>query len=63
MSFDGTPVAFRRVSETELKATIDAELLARAGTFSITVANPEPLQRPQWGGTSNRAYLLVNFKY
>jgi len=63
VSFDGTPVAFRRVSETELKATIDAELLARAGTFSITVANPEPLQRPLWGGTSNRAYLLVNFKY
>src|SRR2546426_1511145 len=62
VSFDGKPVSFRRVSDTELKATIDAELLARAGTFAVTVTNPEPLQRPQWGGTSNRAYLLVNFK-
>lgn len=61
--FSGAPIPFERVSDTELKATIDAGLLARAGTFPILVTNPDPLQRPQWGGTSNKAYLLVNFRY
>jgi hypothetical protein len=61
--FNGKPIPFQRVSDTELRATIDAGLLARAGTFPIVITNPEPLQRPKWGGTSNRAYLLVNFRY
>jgi imidazolonepropionase-like amidohydrolase len=61
--FDGRPVPFTRVSGTELKLEIGAPLIARAGTFPITVVNPQPLQRPQWGGTSNRAYLMVDFKY
>ena len=41
----------------------DASLLTTAGTFAVTVTNPEPLQRPKWGAVSNRAFLLVNFKY
>ncbi len=60
--FDEKPLSHQRVNATELQATIPADRLERAGTFSIMVVNPEPLQRPQWGGTSNKAYLLVNFR-
>jgi hypothetical protein len=52
------------VSDTELKVEIDAGLIAQVGTFPVTVKNPEPLQRPEWGnGTSNKAHLLVNYRY
>lgn len=63
VSFDGGPVSAMRVNDNEMKITVDASRIAHAGTYAITVSNPEPLQRPQWGGTSNKAYLLVNFKY
>jgi hypothetical protein len=61
--FDDHPVPARLVSETELNATIDANLIARPGTFAVTIRNPGLLAQPQWGGASNRAYLLVNFRY
>ncbi|MCZ6750194.1 MAG: amidohydrolase family protein [Acidobacteria bacterium] len=62
--FDNRPVPARLVSETELSVSIDAELLARVGTFPVFVRNPGFQQQPQWGGdASNRAYLLVNFRY
>ena len=57
------PLATRLVSETELQATIDDSLIAHPETFAITVENPGLLAQPQWGGTSNRAHLLVNFRY
>ena len=57
------PLPTRRVSETELQATVDAGLILRAATLTITVRNPGLLAQPQWGGTSNRAFLLVNFRY
>ena len=63
---DNQPIPARLVSETdetELQATIDARLIARPETLTITVRNPGLLIQPQWGGTSNRAYLLVNFRY
>jgi hypothetical protein len=63
VQFNGNSVPAIRVNDNEMKITLDAVLLEHAGTFPIIVSNPEPLQRPQWGGTSNRAYLLVNFKY
>ncbi len=62
--FDNRPVPARLVSETELSVSIEAELLVRVGTFPVIVRNPGFQQQPQWGGgTSNRAYLLVNFRY
>ena len=61
--FQGRPVPAEWISGTEMKATIAADLVARAGTFSIQAQNPEPLQRAQWGNSSNKAYLLVNFRY
>ena len=57
------PLTTQLVSETELKATIDASLIAYPETFAITVKNPGLMAQPQWGGTSNRAHLLVNFRY
>ncbi len=53
----------RLVSETELRATIGADLVARIGIFPVTVRNPGPfLSQPQWGSTSKMAYFLVNFR-
>ncbi len=57
------PLSTQLVSETELKVTIDAGLIARAGIFPISVRNPGPfLSQAKWGTTSNRAYFLVNLK-
>ena len=62
--FDGRSVPFRRVSPTELQVTLDPALLRAPGKFDIVVKNPEPVANPSWGnGTSNTAYLLVNYKY
>jgi hypothetical protein len=61
--FNGEPIPFQRVNDNEIRATIDAALVAQAGTFPLQVVNPEPMQRAMWGGRSNRAYLLVDFKY
>lgn len=60
---DNQSLVTRLVSETELQATLDASLIARPETLTITVKNPGLLEQPQWGGTSNRAFLLVNFRY
>ena len=61
---DNIPVPFRRLSITELQATVDENLLRRVGRFAIQVKNPVPLEIPEAGdGTSNKAYLLVDFRY
>jgi len=62
--FEGTRLPTRVVSDSEIQAVIDAGLISQVGTFPVTVRNPKPLQRPEWGnGTSNKAHLLVNFRY
>lgn len=44
--------------------TLDENSLRRAGRFDIVVVNPEPLTAPKWGnGASNKAHLLVNYRY
>jgi hypothetical protein len=60
---DGIPVPVRVASRTELHATIDQNLISRAGRFGVIVKNPEPLAYKEWGGTSNRANLLVPFEF
>ena len=57
------PVASTRVYGTtylrhysRMKVTIPAELLAKAGTFPLTVTNPQPE-----GGTSQPAHIIVQF--
>src|SRR5262249_16721048 len=61
---DGISVPWRRVSPTELTVTLDENMLQRAGRFDVVVVNPEPLTAPKWGnGTSNKAHLLVNYRY
>ncbi|MDX1499430.1 MAG: amidohydrolase family protein [Woeseiaceae bacterium] len=62
--FGDRRIPTRLVSDSELEAEIDARLIATVGTYVVTVRNPDPLQRPEWGnGTSNKAHLLVNFRY
>jgi hypothetical protein len=66
--FNGRPAPSRTVSPTELQVTLDAEALRTAGRFDLVVKNPEPIdpyfKDGMWGsGTSNPAYLIVNFKY
>ncbi len=62
--FGKRSIAARLVSDSELQAVIDAGLISKVGTFPVTVRNPGPLQRPEWSdGTSNKAHLLVNFRY
>ncbi len=62
---DSYPIPTQMVSETELRATITPELMSRPATFAIIVKNLGDFwQQPQWGGaTSNRAHLLVNYRY
>jgi len=61
---DGISVPWKRVSATELALTLDENMLRRAGRFDVVVVNPEPLTAPKWGnGTSNKAHLIVNYKY
>lgn len=62
--FGDSAVPTRLISDAEIEGIIDAELIANVGTYPVTVRNPEPLQRPEWGnGTSNKAHLLVNYRY
>jgi hypothetical protein len=62
--FDNLPVPTKRVSITELEATIDENLLERAGRFDVVVRNPPPARFPEWSdGASNKAHLIVNYKY
>ena len=62
--FNGAPVPYQRVSDTELEVTVDASLIQTAGRFDIVVVNSEPLARSDLGnGTSNKAHLLVDYRY
>lgn len=61
VSWGNHPVPARRVSETEIHATIDPSLIARAGMFPIQVTNPGPtLSMPKWGNASNVLFFIVN---
>ena len=61
--FGGRPIPAQLVSETELEVTVGARSIAQAGVFPILVRNPGPhLSQPQWGSTSNRAYLAVRLR-
>ena len=56
---DGAEVPTQVVSRTELKLTVPADALTEHGKHSIVVKNPLPLGTPEWGDTSNPAFLLV----
>ena len=46
-----------KVSDTELRATVPAELVKQVGTYPVQVAH----RAPGWGKT-NTMYLIVKFK-
>jgi hypothetical protein len=60
---DDQPVPTQVVSRTEIKATIDTQILANAGNRAVVVKNPGPLDPNAWGDSSNRAHILVPFSY
>ena len=65
--FEGTSVPYRAVSPTQLEVTIDSSLLHEAGWLDLVVVNPSPYN-PEigipWGnGTSNKAHLIVDYRY
>ncbi len=55
--FDGVRISTRYVSEEQLEASIPTGLLARVGTFLVTVQNPRP-----GGGVSNSRRFMVKFQ-
>jgi len=65
--FNGTSVPYTPLSPTELEVIIDSSLLHEAGWSNIVIVNPEPLD-PElgypWGnGISNKAHLIINYRY
>jgi hypothetical protein len=60
---EGTPVPTKIVSRTELQATLEPSLLAKAGRYSVVIKNPQPLALQEWGDTSNPAKLLVPYAF
>jgi imidazolonepropionase-like amidohydrolase len=59
---DGANVPWQWVDGTKINVMLDETLLSEAGRKEIIIRNPEPLDTGQWGnGTSNSAYLLVEF--
>ena len=65
--FRGESVPYKVVSPTELQVTIGADLLKEPGWWDLVVKNPWPYNPDTgkaWGdGTSNKAHLIVNYKY
>jgi hypothetical protein len=64
--FKGMSVPYKVANRNELQVTLDARLLKEAGTFELVVKNPSPIAQgaQMWGnGTSNKAQLIVNYKY
>jgi hypothetical protein len=65
--FNNVIVPYRRVSRTQLEVTLNQNLLQQPGVFEILVKTPGPLINQQsWrarDGFSNKARLLVDFKY
>jgi IPT/TIG domain len=63
--FNGRSVPYKATSANEIQVTLDADLLRTPGRFDLLVKNPEPIGTdPLWGnGTSNAAYLIVNYKH
>ena len=60
---DNQAVPTKVISRTELQATVDATILARAAKYAVTIKNPAPISPFEWGDTSNQANLLVPYKF
>ena len=65
--FRGEPVPYKVLSPTELQVTLGANLLKEPGWWDLVVKNPWPYNPDtgkEWGdGTSNKAHVIINYKY
>jgi hypothetical protein len=57
------PVPTTAQSGTKLTFVLGQNEIAKAGKLHVTVKNPQPLDTPIWGDTSNRAHILVPFAF
>ena len=60
---DDVPVPTKVVNRTEIRATLDSQILMNAGNRAVVVKNPMPLEANAWGDSSNRAHILVPFSF
>lgn len=60
VSFGGSPVPTKYLSQNELAATVPSHLL-RVGTIPVSIVNPKPHEFPDKGATSNAVALIVKF--
>ena len=65
--FKGQSLPYKVVSATELQVTLDSNLLKEVGRFDLVVKNPWPYNpdtgKPWGDGTSNKAHLIINYRY
>jgi hypothetical protein len=60
---DDLPIPTEVVSRTEIRATVDSQILANAGYRVVVVKNPLPVDPSAWGDASNKAHILVPFSF
>ena len=60
---DGKLAPVEIVGHDTIRVTLDPAQLANAGKRKIVVKNPHPVADPDWGDTSNTAFLLVPFEF
>ena len=60
---DGQPVPTNVTARNVITFVADANTLNKAGKIRVTVKSPAPLVQPEWGDTSNTAYVLVPFSF
>jgi hypothetical protein len=57
------PVPTAVQSGAKLSFVVGQNDLAQAGKLHVVVKNPQPLDTPVWGDTSNKAHILVPFAF
>jgi hypothetical protein len=60
---NGEPVTTMVDSATKLRFVVPAEQFANAGKLHVVVKNPQPVENPEWGDTSNTAHILVPYAF
>ena len=60
---NGEPVTTMVDSATKLRFVVPPEKLANAGKLHVVVKNPQPVESPEWGDTSNTAHILVPYAF
>jgi hypothetical protein len=60
---NGEPVTTMVDSATKLRFVVPPEKFLNAGKLHVVVKNPQPVENPEWGDTSNTAHILVPYAF